>query len=79
MAQCELPHIAARWWRDLQSELEDAIHKTVERLQDYADMTVDQWAESVADGGITAWMVIRQELRTVVAGELARALLKETE
>ena len=48
-------------------ELEDAIHKTVERLQDYADMTVDQWAESVADGGITAWMVIRQELQTVVA------------
>ena len=58
-------------------ELEAAIQQTVERLQDYADMTVDQWAESVADGGITAWMVIRQELQTVVAGSLARALLKD--
>lgn len=60
-------------------EIEDAIQKAVARLRDYADMTADQWGETVADGGITAWMVIRQELRTVVAGSLARALLRETE
>ena len=58
-------------------ELEAAIQQADKRLQDYADMAVDQWNETVADGGITAWMVIRQELQTVVAGDLARALLKE--
>lgn len=70
---------AASAFADRIKELKYAIQKAAARLQDYADMTADQWAESVADGGITAWMVIRQELRTVVAGELARALLEETE
>lgn len=70
---------AASAFADRIKELKDAIQKAAARLQDYADMTADQWAESVADGGITAWMVIRQELRTVVAGELARALLEEAE
>jgi len=56
--------------------LEEAIRDANKRLKDYSDMTVDQWDESVADGGITAWMVIRQELQTVIAGGLARALLK---
>jgi len=60
-------------------ELETAIQQAVGRLQDYADMTVDQWDETVADNGITAWMVIRQELGTVVAAGLARALLKKSD
>ena len=60
-------------------ELEAAIQWADERLQDYAGMTVDQWGETVSDGGITAWMVIRQELQTVVAGSLARALLKKSD
>lgn len=59
--------------------LEAAIRDANKRLKDYTDMTVDQWGETVADGGITAWMVIRQELQTVIAGGLARALLKEAD
>ena len=57
--------------------LEEAIHEAMRRLNEYADMTVDEWDDSVADGGIMAWMVIRQELGTVVVYRLDRALLKE--
>jgi hypothetical protein len=57
--------------------LEEAIREANSRLKDYTDLTVEQWNENVADGGITAWMVIRQELQTLVAGNLNRALKKE--
>jgi hypothetical protein len=57
--------------------LEEAIREAMRRLNEYADMTVDEWDDSVADGGIMAWMVIRQELETVVVYRLDRALLKE--
>jgi hypothetical protein len=57
--------------------LEEAIREAMRRLNEYADMTVDEWDDSVADGGIMAWMVIRQELGTVVVYRLDRALLKE--
>jgi len=59
--------------------LEEAIHEAMRRLNEYADMTVDEWDDSVADGGIMAWMVIRQELETVVVYRLDRALLKEAD
>jgi hypothetical protein len=59
--------------------LEEAIHEAMRRLNEYADMTVDEWDDSVADGGIMAWMVIRQELKTVVVYRLDRALLKEAD
>ena len=59
--------------------LEEAIREAMRRLNEYADMTVDEWDDSVADGGIMAWMVIRQELETVVVYRLARALLKEAD
>jgi hypothetical protein len=59
--------------------LEEAIHEAMRRLNEYADMTVDEWDDSVADGGIMAWMVIRQELETVVVYRLDRALLDEAD
>ena len=59
--------------------LEEAIREAMRRLNEYADMTVDEWDDSVADGGIMAWMVIRQELKTVVVYRLDRALLKEAD
>jgi hypothetical protein len=59
--------------------LEEAIREAMRRLNEYADMTVDEWDDSVADGGIMAWMVIRQELETVVVYRLDRALLDEAD
>lgn len=59
--------------------LEEAIREAMRRLNEYADMTVDEWDDSVADGGIMAWMVIRQELKTVVVYRLDRALLEEAD
>jgi len=59
--------------------LEEAIREATRVLEGFADMTVDQWDDDVADGGIVAWMVIRQTLKTVVASGLNRALLKEAD
>jgi hypothetical protein len=58
--------------------LEKSIREALRLLNEYADMTLEEWDETIADNGAACWMLIRAQLKTVVVGDLNRALIKET-
>jgi len=59
--------------------LEGSIREALRRLNEYADMTLEEWDETIADNGAACWMLIRAQLKTVVVGDLNRAMLKEAD
>jgi len=58
--------------------LEAAIREALGRLNEYADMTLEAWDDTIADNGAACWMLIRAQLKTVVVADLNRALDPET-
>jgi hypothetical protein len=59
--------------------LEGSIREALRLLNEYADMTLEEWDDTIADNGAACWMLIRAQLKAVVVADLNRALLKEAD